>query len=64
MAKLKVKMLETTYYEGANYERGKTYTMDEGVAAALGSSVEVVHRVKDAGKAPEDTMVGKPPAKK
>jgi hypothetical protein len=44
---LKVKMLETTGFEGMDYLRGDTYEVTEETAAALGSSVEVIGKVKE-----------------
>lgn len=49
-------MLESTRFEGYDYNRGEEYEMDEEKAHALGTSVEFLEKRK-IQKSPKDKMM-------
>lgn len=40
-------MLETTYFEGKDYLKGKEYTVEDKVGRALGPSVQIIKEKKE-----------------
>ena len=44
---MKIKMLETTVFEGQRYEAGKEYEIEEEKAKALGASVKIIETAKN-----------------
>lgn len=59
---MKIRMLETTYFEGKNYFKNQEYEVEESVASALGPSAREekdMNQEKAVEKPKKDKMVRK-----
>jgi hypothetical protein len=48
---MKIRMLETTFFEGNHYKRDEEYDVDESTAFALGPSAKILEAAKKGKKA-------------